>query len=430
MPPDRTVASLTTEQLYRKRAFDRENQRSSRARKKTRIAELEDEVSDLKKRLADAEEEVKRLSSNEAAALREAVHTTPSSIQSSDGGSSQTHSDTSTPPVSAGLAEYYKNDTTSFNSGPSSAMVPIALHDSGPPAAGVLEDDLNRLVYRDEVTGLTLELPYGQNFDMLNFRDENFLPMINTENPISLSFLDSFPAWTSGPGFEMSDHRPSQHLPAWERLPLHIDATCRLDTVLLEVTRAHRKHGESVSRITELSQPVFPSVRSLLNPDSNNARDPISAAIGEHGRVTMQQPNLVKIALMYMMCIFLRWLISPTKRNYYAMPEFLRPVEAQSIVPHPAWIDIILWPEARERVIRLMDWSRFLEFRAITNKSLSINWPHGHAKVFETRSQTELKLSPLFENHIRELRSWTVGPELAATFPFLDIIPTRINGDD
>jgi hypothetical protein len=38
---DRSVENLTIEQLYRKRALDRYSQRASRARKKTRIQELE-----------------------------------------------------------------------------------------------------------------------------------------------------------------------------------------------------------------------------------------------------------------------------------------------------------------------------------------------------------------------------------------------------
>jgi hypothetical protein len=47
---DRSVAGLNSEQLYRKRALDRANQRASRARKKTRIQELEEEVLDLQQR--------------------------------------------------------------------------------------------------------------------------------------------------------------------------------------------------------------------------------------------------------------------------------------------------------------------------------------------------------------------------------------------
>jgi hypothetical protein len=168
--------------------------------------------------------------------------------------------------------------------------------------------------------------------------------MLNTENPISLSFLDNFPAWNSDSSFEMPEYHSVQDLPIWERLPLHVGATCKVDSVLLELARAHHMHGDTTSHIAELSQPAFPSVGSLLNPDSNGAQSPISAAIGNHGRTTMETPNLpVKIALMYTMCMFLRWLISPTKRNYYAMPEFLRPVEAQLTVPHPIWMDIILW---------------------------------------------------------------------------------------
>jgi hypothetical protein len=41
---------MSTERLYLKRVVDRENQRASRARKKDRIQELEEEVSHFKKR--------------------------------------------------------------------------------------------------------------------------------------------------------------------------------------------------------------------------------------------------------------------------------------------------------------------------------------------------------------------------------------------
>ena len=196
--------------------------------------------------------------------------------------------------------------------------------------------------------------------------------------------------------------------------------------MLLDLARTRCQGDDGARRITELQQPVFPSIGSLLNPETGDAQSPISSAIGIHGRVTMEIPNApAKIALMYNMCMFLRWLISPTKRNYYAMPDYLRPVEAQLTVPHPVWIDLVPWPEARSRIIRQMDWSQFLVFRALSNQNLSINWPHGQTNVFETRSKTEIRLSSLFETHIRDIAHWSVGPELALTFPFLDVIPTR-----
>lgn len=50
-----------------------------------------------------------------------------------------------------------------------------------------------------------------------------------------------------------------------------------------------------------------------------------------------------KIAAMYNICLYLRWLITPTKRNYEAMPDYLRPIELQLTTPHPAWIDVMVW---------------------------------------------------------------------------------------
>ena len=66
-----------------------------------------------------------------------------------------------------------------------------------------------------------------------------------------------------------------------------------------------------------------------------------------------------------------------------------------------------------------MDWSQFPIFRELANQSVSINWPHGKSQVFTALSQNELKLNPLFENHIRNKHNWTVGPELFEQFPFL-----------
>jgi hypothetical protein len=103
--------------------------------------------------------------------------------------------------------------------------------------------------------------------------------------------------------------------------------------------------------IPELTgQHPFPSINSLLNPEDpktaspTQTSSPISNAIGVHGRITMEVPSLpLKIAMMYNMCLYLRWMISPTRSNYEALPEFLRPLEIQLSTPHPAWVDLIVW---------------------------------------------------------------------------------------
>ena len=80
---DRSVANLSTEQLYRKRASDRANQRALRARQKTRVQELEDEVADLKKKLDRSERRVNYLENNEQS-LREIIESARASLQAVD----------------------------------------------------------------------------------------------------------------------------------------------------------------------------------------------------------------------------------------------------------------------------------------------------------------------------------------------------------
>jgi hypothetical protein len=74
-----------------------------------------------------------------------------------------------------------------------------------------------------------------------------------------------------------------------------------------------------------------------------------------------------------------------------------------------------------------MDWSEGREFaklRKITGDSLSIHWPHHVSSILTVASNSELQLNPEFESHVRQLKNWTVGPDMVETFSYLDCIPT------
>jgi hypothetical protein len=126
------------------------------------------------------------LSSSEAA-LRTAIQSARSTLQLADDGKSTTQSAIPSPPVSTRTAVSCGSGVTSNFDDPASppmsfrsehdqtlAMMSTSLHDSSQAASGHLEEDFHGLAYRDEVTGLTLELPFGQDFDMFNFRGDNF----------------------------------------------------------------------------------------------------------------------------------------------------------------------------------------------------------------------------------------------------------------
>lgn len=77
-------------------------------------------------------------------------------------------------------------------------------------------------------------------------------------------------------------------------------------------------------------------------------------------------------------------------------------------------------PEVRDAIIQHMDWSRFLELRAVTAKSLCVGWPHMDRRtIFECVDGKNYRLSSVFEQHLRESSNWTVGAGASDVFPFL-----------
>jgi hypothetical protein len=130
----------------------------------------------------------------------------------------------------------------------------------------------------------------------------------------------------------------------WERLPLHVSPTCHLDTVLIGVVASARDSLSASGQLPEVLGASFPSITSLLNPATRDTQNPISNALGQHAKQNMKVSGIPeRFAVLYYMCLFLRWLVVPTRQNFEAMPEYLRPVQAQLDVPHPIWIDTIVW---------------------------------------------------------------------------------------
>ena len=110
------------------------------------------------------------------------------------------------------------------------------------------------------------------------------------------------------------------------------------------------------------------------------------------------------------------------------------------------WIDILPWcarrfpgtqfvertlthdlrPHLREQLITEMDWDKeFERFRVIHNHSVSVNWPYPLADILVSNSQDEISLNPLFEEHIRNLGNWSVGPKLVQEFSYARGLPTN-----
>ncbi|KAH7128180.1 hypothetical protein B0J11DRAFT_578414 [Dendryphion nanum] len=431
---ERSVANLTTEQLYRKRALDRVNQRVSRARKKTRINELEDEVADLKRRLARSEELVKTLQGSEAS-MRQAIESARTSLRLIDAIVPSQTGGIPTPAPSTIAAASASEGWSPVGNLPSPSLESASKDSALVTTADSIMDGHGSFAMRHEDLGLTVGLPFSADpGSMFSLWDDGF-PGAAALSGFSLS-LDPFPTetdstpWVSQEAdLHLSTVEGSSEIPIWQRLPLHVEPTCRLDEVILEVVRSGRQREQSNGPIPELSEGAFPSIKSLLNPETQNMTNPISNAVGQHGKITMNIANLPAwVAAMNGLATWLRWLIHPTKQNYEAIPEHKRPLEIQLTVPHPAWVDTWIWPEARENIIKQMDWSEFPILRKLINASISVNWKEDVSAIFTQKSKSELQLSPAFRAHIRKIDNWTLGPEVGERFPFLKDLPLNPPG--
>ncbi|KAL1586343.1 hypothetical protein WHR41_05389 [Cladosporium halotolerans] len=141
-------------------------------------------------------------------------------------------------------------------------------------------------------------------------------------------------------------------------------------------------------------------------------------------RTAMQHGSLgvpETCGLVTLITRYLRWLISPTSAHYERVPFFLRPTIAQMSIPHPSWIDLILWPDIRDALVTHPELRKPIwDARNEVAQFLNANWMHPPAQLFEPLyGSANLGLTPLFESHILELNNWSIDDDAASISPVL-----------
>jgi hypothetical protein len=121
----------------------------------------------------------------------------------------------------------------------------------------------------------------------------------------------------------------------------------------------------------------------------------------------------------------IKWLIYRTQSTYEQMPGWLRPQLLQREVPHPAWIDRIAWPNARNYLITHPEIT-FDDFAMVYSSSFEVSWPYSPSYVIEAQNESGpdrgINLNPVYEQHLRQLKNWTVGDKFRRKFPELSEI--------
>ncbi|KJZ77759.1 hypothetical protein HIM_02936 [Hirsutella minnesotensis 3608] len=204
---------------------------------------------------------------------------------------------------------------------------------------------------------------------------------------------------------------------------LNCRPTCPLDALLLDFLAERRQRAAESLPMQEVTGPRYPSVSSLLSPANSVYSHPLSKLFTD---ILATFPDISalpeRVAVLYIMFLFMRWQIAPTRENYDRLPPWMQPCSAQLEHPHPAWIDFLPFPLMREKLARTYNPDEYLfgSFFIPFTTTLRLGWPYEETDtVLLVPDSDEIVINPVFERHLRNLHNWTLGDRFCRAFPAL-----------
>ncbi|KEF56570.1 uncharacterized protein A1O9_06758 [Exophiala aquamarina CBS 119918] len=126
-----------------------------------------------------------------------------------------------------------------------------------------------------------------------------------------------------------------------------------------------------------------------------------------------------RLAILRAMHSLLQFHTESTSYRYSRLPPWYNKRPAQKIA-HSYAIDYFAWPGLRERFIFGEHDYCGNEFWHLFNKSLRVLWPYEFRDCYTREIETGLyKVSPHFDERLRDIKSWTMGPDIFQRFPEL-----------
>ncbi|KAH8698506.1 putative bZIP transcription factor [Talaromyces proteolyticus] len=432
----RGVANLTPEQLARKRANDRQAQRAIRERTKAQIEALEQRVrdlssqqpyQDLQKLVAEKDtilaenEDIRRRLSTVMGILHPLLDRAGSGNKSANVSPAQVEATHPSP-----FTDRSHDTPISVES------VPLDPSDSTPESAYANHGVVRGWQRLDPTSFVNPAPAPRQPNKMLG---EKLILNFLVDNPNQIPKIDDIHKFSEA--LQVSDQPPSIDLSTSSDQPLaymipvrNVPPTCALDTIFLDFLHDRRRDLSDGSR----QRLAYPSVSSLLNPAEDS---PYSYSISKvFSDILRAFPDISslpeQVGTLYIMFQLMRWQMDPTQQNYDRMPDWLTPRPAQLFTPHPAWVDYLLWPQVRDRLVYNYRNYPFENWFGPYTRTISCNWPYEATDcLLHNTDSDELLINPVFERHVRNLRNWTLGTEFAEAYPGLvDVInikPERRN---
>ncbi|OCL13217.1 hypothetical protein AOQ84DRAFT_436480 [Glonium stellatum] len=140
-------------------------------------------------------------------------------------------------------------------------------------------------------------------------------------------------------------------------------------------------------------------------------------------KTLVNEPLPVRLASAYLLTKMMRWLIWPSIENMKGMPEWLVPLAQHDSVQYDILVDLLPWPELRQYLYQHPGEfvvGAFVGF-------VSLNWPYADESChYWDMHVGYTRLTPLFETHINDLRSWTMEHKALEVMPALEgMVPVK-----
>ncbi|KAJ0291732.1 hypothetical protein Brms1b_002559 [Colletotrichum noveboracense] len=468
----RSVSTLTPSQLARKRANDREAQRAIRARTKEHIERLERELEELKsERNRDQSQTVQELLRKNKA-LEEELFKLRESVGIPNGQSYPNSGTAAAAASSSAWVSLVRADSApAYDDNLSSISGAVPSPRSSPfPSNGdynVMQELGPSYVPMPDASeswgpGIPVSVPSTVSSPSSSANtDEYGAGYIPTSVPAPMMDARSIPSkmeyddvdsavveFVSNPGVLPTTVGPLIRQPGttlWEIPTLIVPPTCRIDQLLVGFIQDCRRLSQ-LKPLDSLLRPARVNMKNFLEyhpasptnspprcqlADLDRAASNSAAASGANHPMAELITALVnkagvtnvieRLAVFAVIQRAVAWLVHPTREAYMAMVQELTPKPIQTAIPHPQWVDLILWAPLRTAIIERQDAYANEEFQAVYSSSLRlINWPCRPIDALVVDPQSgEMWLSDTFTAHAMRVENWRLNENFVRRYPEL-----------
>ncbi|KAK7418714.1 hypothetical protein QQX98_003732 [Neonectria punicea] len=399
----------------KKRELDRKAQRLARERTKSRIAELEAMVAHLRDNDANAQisalvDQLSQVTRERDKALQ-VLRSLDTSIQRHLNAATNT-TQLSTVPTDDALPPSHVSASSRTDASSETHR------DQGcdPPPVAVPERSTNSAIWDDDLgcLGGNVAITFNDNINHQGCMDVSTLPDLptNTASNVDVSGEDVIV-----PKAMILCHCTSSNGHYRSQKPFN----------------KWRAANESLGRSKRLSRP------EIIAEDLTSEDTPIRAvlegwdSVEQSGKMTDSWRKLrgvdevcfqtcsqiERLAILRMMHLLMTYHGDPTLERHASLPHWflMRPSQA---IEHSYAIDYFVWPGVRERFIFSQHQYCTNLFWDLFRSSFKILWPFDFRDTYMQNSQTgRFQISPLFEERIRDINTWTMSPDFFLQFPEL-----------